>query len=121
MLASRPASAAIPSEGPSAKSSLSGLSPLNRTLSARIAKIGKTMIGPQPRSANSGLSTFKMRRLMNTKPRYPNSPPSRGETTQLAAILPMTAQFTALKPPAIKPKPTTAPTMLCVVDTGQPE
>ena len=83
--------------------------------------MGNTMIGPQPRSANSGRSTFRMRRLMNTNPRYPNNPPSIGETTQLAAILPITAQFTASKPPAIKPNPTTAPTMLCVVETGHPE
>ncbi len=48
------------------------------------------------------------------------TPPDSGEMTQLAAILPITAQFTASTPAAIEALPITAPTMECVVDTGAP-
>ena len=49
------------------------------------------------------------------------TPPSTGEITQLAAILPMVTQFTADKPTAAMPAPITPPTTACVVDTGAPK
>ena len=47
-------------------------------------------------------------------------PPSTGETNQLATISPSLSHCTASMPTAATPTPTTAPTIECVVDTGQP-
>src|SRR3990167_7406383 len=47
-------------------------------------------------------------------------PPSKGEITQLAAILPMVPQLTISNPEAATPAPRTAPTIECVVETGAP-
>ena len=47
-------------------------------------------------------------------------PPSTGEITQLAAMLPMVDQSTMAGPAAAMPAPSTAPTIECVVDTGAP-
>ena len=47
-------------------------------------------------------------------------PPAKGEINQLATICPILPQLTELKPAATIPKPATAPTMECVVDTGIP-
>ncbi len=47
-------------------------------------------------------------------------PPSAGEMTQLAAMLPSVAQSMAAKPAAAMPAPATPPTTACVVDTGAP-
>ena len=43
-----------------------------------------------------------------------------GEKTQEATMLPTFDQWTTPSPPAATPKPTTPPTMECVVDTGRP-
>ena len=48
------------------------------------------------------------------------SPPTTGEMTQLAAICPIFAHLTASTPIPAMPKPTKAPTIECVVETGQP-
>lgn len=45
-------------------------------------------------------------------------PPSTGEMTQLAAIVPILGQFAIPIPPAAMPAPSTPPTMEWVVDTG---
>jgi len=48
-------------------------------------------------------------------------PASNGDTTQLAAIEPTFGHSTTSKPIPIEAKPTMAPTMECVVETGQPK
>jgi hypothetical protein len=47
-------------------------------------------------------------------------PASKGDTSQLAAIWPILSHFTASMPMPTAPKPTMAPMMEWVVDTGQP-
>ena len=47
-------------------------------------------------------------------------PPSTGDITHEAAILPMVGQETIAKPPAAIPAPITPPTTEWVVDTGAP-
>ena len=47
-------------------------------------------------------------------------PASKGEVTQLEAISPIFDQFTASVPTATNAKPTIAPTIEWVVETGQP-
>jgi len=48
------------------------------------------------------------------------TPESTGEATQLAAMIVTFAQFTAENPTATMEKPMIAPTIECVVETGQP-
>ena len=48
------------------------------------------------------------------------TPARTGVTTQLAAIVATSHQWTASKPIATTAKPMMAPTIECVVDTGQP-
>ncbi len=48
-------------------------------------------------------------------------PPSTGEISQLATMLPIFSHSTDSIPMPTVPKPTSAPTMVCVVDTGQPK
>ena len=48
------------------------------------------------------------------------APPMRGETNQLATIEPILPQLTTSTPIPAAPKPTMAPTMVWVVETGQP-
>ena len=57
---------------------------------------------------------------MKARNRAAMNPPSKGETTQLAAIAPMVGQLTRLKPTAAIPAPITPPTTECVVETGAP-
>ena len=68
----------------------------------------------------NGLSAFRINlRILNISTSA-ITPPSSGETIQLATIWPILPQFTASIPiPAIA-KPTIAPTIECVVETGQP-
>ena len=47
-------------------------------------------------------------------------PASNGDTTQLAAIVPTCPHATASKETPTTVKPTIAPTIECVVDTGHP-
>ena len=47
-------------------------------------------------------------------------PAVSGETTQLITIVPTLAHLTASIPIPTAAKPTMAPTIECVVDTGQP-
>ena len=61
-----------------------------------------------------------MRDLINQRKSAAITPPSTGEITQLAAILLIVVQLTALKPAAAIPAPITPPTTECVVDTGAP-
>ena len=48
------------------------------------------------------------------------SPAVRGDATQLIKMLPTVFHCTASKPIPTAAKPTVAPTIECVVDTGQP-
>ncbi len=49
------------------------------------------------------------------------APASSGDTTQLATMVPILPHFTASTPMPTMAKPTMAPTMEWVVDTGQPK
>ena len=44
-----------------------------------------------------------------------------GEISQLRAMEPTSPHCTAAEPPATRPKPRIAPTIACVVETGQPK
>ena len=68
----------------------------------------------------NGSGASRIRRRMKTKRPNAMAPPTRGEKIQLAAIRPILAHRMAPKPPPTKPKPTTAPTMEWVVETGIP-
>ena len=57
---------------------------------------------------------------MTEKTTNASVPESRGETTQDAVIRPTLAHSTASQPSATAPNPAMAPTIECVVDTGQP-
>lgn len=48
-------------------------------------------------------------------------PEARGVMSQLKAMDPTSDHWMALDPPAMAPKPTMAPTMAWVVETGQPK
>jgi hypothetical protein len=61
-----------------------------------------------------------MARLIHSKKPAATSPPSTGDTTQLATMPLRVPQLAASRPPAITPAPNTAPTIECVVDTGAP-
>ena len=52
---------------------------------------------------------------------YEMAPLMSGDTAQPTVIRPTVCQSTRLAPNATQPKPTTAPTIECVVDTGKPK
>ena len=54
------------------------------------------------------------------KMRNARTPPISGDVNQLAAMKPIEPQFTLLTPTETHPKPAIAPTIECVVETGQP-
>ena len=68
----------------------------------------------------NGSAVSKTKRRTLIYKRKATVPANTGETTQLAAIFPTFIQLTASTEMPTDPKPTIAPTMLCVVDTGQP-
>ena len=68
----------------------------------------------------NGSADSKIRCRMDIIRPYAMAPPSTGDTTQLATIRVILSQLTASGPMPTAPKPTIAPTMVWVVDTGQP-
>ena len=77
-------------------------------------------MGPSLRARSKGLAVSSTSRRMLIISTQASTPPISGETTQLATIWPIFAQFTASTPMPTTPKPTMAPTIVWVVDTGQP-
>ena len=80
-----------------------------------------TRTGTQRLAAAILSSLSRMANLMKARKSAATTPPSTGEITQLAAILPMVPQFTAAVPVAAIPAPSTPPTMAWVVETGAPQ
>ena len=78
------------------------------------------MNGATIMARGTGLFRPSTNLLMTRNRRKPSNPPTRGERNQLAAIWPSLCHSTALQPTATMPKPATAPTIECVVDTGIP-
>ena len=78
------------------------------------------MIGTIRLVANITSRAFKIYFLINEKTMKATIPLNIGEITQEDAILATFPQSIESTHPAITPKPTTAPTIECVVLTGQP-
>src|SRR5690554_7300723 len=79
-----------------------------------------TRMGTKVRAEDTRFCRYSTVFLMANRNSAARAPPSTGEITQLAAILPITLQSAMAQPPAAIPAPSTPPTIEWVVDTGAP-
>jgi len=80
----------------------------------------KTMNGDMRTAAGMGSRCPSTVRMMALKITNPSTRPARGEMNQLSTIWPIFPQYTDPNPATATPKPATAPTMACDVETGMP-
>src|SRR5690554_8235947 len=71
-------------------------------------------------AAAKGSRASKMKCCTDLNSTNERVPASNGDISQLEAITPTLPHSTASIPSPTAPKPTTAPTIECVVETGQP-
>ena len=96
------------------------LRPLSNVTMAIKKPTANMYMGAYFLARSKGLSWIRMSRCTLLKMAKEMVPAITGETTQLATMVLTLPQFTASLETPTAAKPTMAPTMLCVVDTGQP-